>query len=600
MSQNIEQPQSDISKRPNENFTSSNDDTAVSVDSAEKITSPGVARIEAINRNITVGDRVALFIGVFLIAYAYGLDGQIRNTYQTTALSTFGEHSLISTVNVVRTVISAAAQPTAGKIADVFGRLEVVYVSVLFYVVGTIIQAASNTVGTFCAGAIIYQIGLTVITFLVEVIVADITSLRSRLLWSYIAATPFIINTWVSGNVAQSVLDSTTWRWGIGMWAIIYPALSMPLVVSLLLVAFRTKRRGELTRSAFRKVGLKQFCTGLFWRLDVIGVLLVIAIFALILVPFTLAGGQSSTWGQGYIIAPLVIGICLIPAFICWERWTVHPLVPFHLLTDRSVWGSLGVAWMLNFTWYLQGDYLYTVLRVSFDETVNSATRIASLYSFVSVITGVILSLVVRFFTPYLKPWIVFGTVMFMVSFGILIEYRGGTGTGDYAGVVAGQCVLGFAGGLFPYPTQVIIQTATQHEHLALVTGLYLALYNIGSAFGNSVAGAMWTQILPGRLDTKLAQVTSNSTVATTAFGDPIGFIAEYPVGTPERAVVIDAYRYMQRLLCICGICLCVLLIAFSLVLRNPRLGKEQSLPEAEKRKSDAHSASSDHQQREE
>ncbi|KAI7226420.1 hypothetical protein KC352_g15717, partial [Hortaea werneckii] len=196
MSQNTEQPQSDISKRPNENFTSSNDDTPVSVDSSEKITSPGVARIEAINRNITIGDRVALFIGVFLIAYAYGLDGQIRNTYQTTALSTFGEHSLISTVNVVRTVISAAAQPTAGKIADVFGRLEVVYVSVLFYVVGTIIQASSNTVGTFCAGAIIYQIGLTVITFLVEVIVADITSLRSRLLWSYIAATPFIINTW--------------------------------------------------------------------------------------------------------------------------------------------------------------------------------------------------------------------------------------------------------------------------------------------------------------------------------------------------------------------------------------------------------------------
>ena len=182
-------------------------------------------------------------------------------------MSTFGEHSLISTVNVVRTVISAAAQPTAGKIADVFGRLEVVYLSVLFYAVGTIIQASSNTVGTFCAGAIIYQIGLTVITFLVEVIVADITSLRSRLLWSYIAATPFIINTWVSGNVVQSVLDSTTWRWGIGMWAIIYPALSLPLVVSLLLVAFRAKRRGEPKHSIYRKVGLKQFCISLFWQL---------------------------------------------------------------------------------------------------------------------------------------------------------------------------------------------------------------------------------------------------------------------------------------------------------------------------------------------
>ena len=82
MSQKTEQPQSDTFKQPKETFNSSNDDTRVSIDSAEEITSPGVARIEAINRNITIGDRVALFIGVFLIAYAYGLDGQIRNTYQ--------------------------------------------------------------------------------------------------------------------------------------------------------------------------------------------------------------------------------------------------------------------------------------------------------------------------------------------------------------------------------------------------------------------------------------------------------------------------------------------------------------------------------------
>lgn len=44
--------------------------------------SPGVARIAAINRNMTRADRIGVFIGVFLIAYAYGLDGTIRSTYQ--------------------------------------------------------------------------------------------------------------------------------------------------------------------------------------------------------------------------------------------------------------------------------------------------------------------------------------------------------------------------------------------------------------------------------------------------------------------------------------------------------------------------------------
>lgn len=44
--------------------------------------SPGVKRIEAISAQFTKVDRIFVFLGVFLIAYAYGLDGIIRYTYQ--------------------------------------------------------------------------------------------------------------------------------------------------------------------------------------------------------------------------------------------------------------------------------------------------------------------------------------------------------------------------------------------------------------------------------------------------------------------------------------------------------------------------------------
>lgn len=72
--------------------------------------SPGVARIEALSAHITTGDRVAIFFGVFLIAYAYGLDGTVRLAYQPAATSKFGQHSLLSSINVVRAVVAAAAQ----------------------------------------------------------------------------------------------------------------------------------------------------------------------------------------------------------------------------------------------------------------------------------------------------------------------------------------------------------------------------------------------------------------------------------------------------------------------------------------------------------
>lgn len=234
---------------------------------------------------------------------------------------------------------------------------------------------------------------------------------------------------------------------------------------------------------------------------------------------------------------------------------------------------------MLNFAWYLQGDYLYTVLVVAFGQSIATATRVTSFYSFFSVIAGGIVGIAV-FFVRRLKPFIVFGTVLFLVSFGILIKFRGGAGSA--AGVIGGQVLLGIAGGFFPYAAQASIQTATGHEHLAVVTGIYLASYNVGSALGNTLSGAIWTNILPGQLNTRLAPVTTNSTMATAVYGNPLVWVNEYPWNTPERDAVVQAYRHTQRLLTIAGICLCVPLIAFALLTRNPRLTDTQSIPGAE------------------
>lgn len=44
--------------------------------------SPGVERIEAIAKHISFVDRIFIFFSVFLIAYAYGLDGTLRYAYQ--------------------------------------------------------------------------------------------------------------------------------------------------------------------------------------------------------------------------------------------------------------------------------------------------------------------------------------------------------------------------------------------------------------------------------------------------------------------------------------------------------------------------------------
>ena len=544
---------------PHNNITFSSDDRRNSKILGSK--SPGVARIEAISSVITRTDRIFLFLSVFIVAYAYGLDGTLRYTYQPYATASYSSHSLLATVNVLRAVIAAATQPTAAKIADVFGRVELVCLSIFFYVIGTIAEAVSSGVSAFAAGAIVYQIGYTMIILLVEVIIADTTSTRARLLFSYIPALPFIINTWVSGDVAQAVLDNTTWNWGIGMWALIYAVCALPLIITLFIIGHRAKSRGVLAgyTTPFQQLGFSRLCIELFWQLDVIGIILMIAVFGLILAPLTIAGGcfnaacVTRKWQSASILAPLIIGLVCVPIFALWEvKYAPHPLVPFRLMKDRAVWGPLGIALLLNFAWGMQADYLFTVLQVAFDFSVAGATRITSLYSFTSVITGFILGFIV-YRVRRLKIFIVAGTCLFMVAFGLLIQYRGSTTSSSQAGVIGAQVLLGFAGGMFPYPAQASLQVALKHEQLAVMTGLYLATYNIGSAFGATVSGAIWTQVLPGRLENSLA-FQSNTTLAAVTYGDPFSVIALYPVGTDVRSAIIESYQGVQRLLCITGL----------------------------------------------
>ncbi|CAI6037291.1 hypothetical protein V2G26_021272 [Clonostachys chloroleuca] len=560
---------------------------AHTMQSLKSLESPGVSRIKAISSVLTLTDRIFIFFGIFLIAYCYGLDGTLRYTYQNYATGEFGEsgsQALISSVNVIRAVIGAATQPTAGKVADVFGRVELILASIVFYIVGTIVLATSANVATFAAGTAIYQIGYTMITLLVEILVADITSTRARLFFSYIPALPFIINTWASGYIATSVLAGTTVHWGYAMWCIIYPVCCLPLIVTLWLVSRRAKKMGLLPdyKSAFQRLGMGNFLVQLFWLLDVPGIILVIAVFDLILVPFTLAA--SNGWKSASVIAPLVIGFCCIPVFIIWELRAPHPLVPFRLMKDRGVWAALGIALMLNFVWYMQGDYLYNMLIVAFDFDINMATRVSSLYSFCSVIVGPIMGLVV-FKIRRLKYVILAGTALFMVAFGLLIHFRSHTeGSNAKVGVIAAEVLLGVAGGMFPYPAQASLQVQLKHENLAVMTGIYLATYNIGSALGNAVSGAIYTQVLPGYLSEQL----TNQTLAVEVYGYPAGIAPLYAMDTPERQGMVHAFGQTQRLLCITGIALCTLLIGFAFALRNPVLTDAQTLAKDSDSETDA------------
>lgn len=241
-------------------------------------------------------------------------------------------------------------QPTAAKISDVFGRIEVLVASVIFYVLGeyrlgthlrgshshpagSAIEASANNPATFAVGSAFYQIGFTTSVLILEIIVADTTSLRSRLFFSYIPALPFLVNTWIGGEVVDDIKSTGSWRYGFWVWCITYPICVLPLLCSLWWVNRKAKRAGTLQqyKTPVQEHGVWEVTKALFWQLDIIGIILVICVFGFTLVPLTINSGNTEDWGQAKFIVPLVVGLLCIPVWVRWESIAPHPMVPFYV-----------------------------------------------------------------------------------------------------------------------------------------------------------------------------------------------------------------------------------------------------------------------------
>src|SRR5437762_4578448 len=118
--------------------------------------------------------------------------------------------------------------------------------------------------------------------FTLEIIIADSSSLPNRVLMFAFATSPFIINVWTGPEIAQRFFDrypptQTTlgWRWGHGIWSIILPVVTAPILIILFLNQRKAKRMGVYPESPIRNKSAWILLKELFFELDIIGLILI-------------------------------------------------------------------------------------------------------------------------------------------------------------------------------------------------------------------------------------------------------------------------------------------------------------------------------------
>lgn len=82
-------------------------------------------------------------------------------------------------------------------------------------------------------------------TFCIDVITADTSSLRDRGLAYAFTSSPYIITAFAGPSAAQR-FNEVNWRWGYGCFAIVLPVVALPYFVLLRYNRSLAKKRGLL------------------------------------------------------------------------------------------------------------------------------------------------------------------------------------------------------------------------------------------------------------------------------------------------------------------------------------------------------------------
>lgn len=553
---------------------------------AEQDAHAGVKKVEAAQRVYGRYSRWCLFIGLGLASYIYSLDASTTYAYLTFATSTFGEHSLISSITVAQSLIVAVGKPVIAKVADVSSR-STAYVGVLiFYVLGYTVIASAPNVGTIAGGIVLYAVGYTGLQLLTQIIIADITTLAWRGLVVSLVSAPFLINAFIGSNISSAVLQHIGWRWGYGMFAILVPISLAPLIITLLWAERKAKKLALLdppklrSRSSSSQPSQSGSMMARFLRsaeqLDLVGLVLLGFAVSLTLLPLTISQTVKGSWKNGSIIAMLVMGVVLLAVFGIWDLcFASRPVIAPRFVRNRSVVCAALIGFFDFMSFYLTFTYLYSFVLVVKPWSLVNATYFIQAQSVALTFFGIIAGVSMRFLHRY-KYVLVIGLVVRLAGVAMMIHSRGANASD--AELVWTQILQGFGGGFAAVSSQVGAQASVPHADVAIITAVVLLVTEIGGAVGNACAGAIWSNTMPVNLAKYLPWLTDEQ--RAELYGS-ITLAASYPRGDPVREGVINAYDDTMKIMVTAATILSVIPVLLALAMPNWYLGDKQNAIDA-------------------
>lgn len=129
------------------------------------------------------------------------------------------------------TILGGVCNLFIAKLIDIWGRVEGFLFMLLLVVLGMIMKAACINVEMYAAAHTIYWVGHIGIIYVITIILADITTLKNRMLLIGINGTPIIASVFAGPRIAELFYTQVNFRWAFGAFIIIMVVFCAPVAV---------------------------------------------------------------------------------------------------------------------------------------------------------------------------------------------------------------------------------------------------------------------------------------------------------------------------------------------------------------------------------
>ncbi|MEU6310252.1 MDR family MFS transporter [Streptomyces sp. NPDC047014] len=358
-----------------------------------------------------------------------------------------------------------AATPLWGKLSDLFSKKLLVQISLVIYVLGSVVAGLSQNTGTLIACRVVQGIGVGGLSALAQIVMAAMISPRERGRYSGYLGAVFAVAT-VGGPLLGGVITDTDW---LGWRWCFY--VGVPFAIIALIVLQRTLHLPVVRRDV---------------KVDWLGAFLISGAVSLLLIWVTQAG-DSYEWISWQTWAMTGGAVVLGLLFVLVESRASDPIIPLRLFRNKTITLASAASLFVGIAMFSGTVFFSQFFQLARGESptmsgILTIPMIGGLFVS-STVSGQVITKTGRW-----KAWLVAGGVLLSAGMGLLGTLRYDT---PYWHIAIYMALTGLGLGMMMQNLVLATQNQVAPEDLGAASSVVTFFRSLGGAMGVSALGAV-------------------------------------------------------------------------------------------------------------